>query len=130
MNNPSSFTILSMYMQPLFSSFSCSFLFYSLLLLLSSLSAPSYHLKIKSRNREGKKGLATKVERKKGPENSKLFPHRLSSPHRLHFPFSLVAPCRDPALITATGCTTQLRPAWVLKASPYTVCMYYGWMDG
>lgn len=39
--------------------------------------------------------------------------------YRLHFPFSLLAPCRDPAL--AHLHSNQLRPAWVLMHSPYTV---------
>lgn len=38
---------------------------------------------------------------------------------RLHFPFSLIAPCRDPSL--ASLHLNQLRPAWVLQHSPYTV---------
>ena len=43
-------------------------------------------------------------------------------PKRLHFPFSLLAPCRDPAL--APLHLNQLRPAWVLQHSPYTVRAY------
>lgn len=42
---------------------------------------------------------------------------------RLHFPFSLVAPCRDLKCLMALGKTgvNSLSPGWVLKSSPYTV---------
>lgn len=39
--------------------------------------------------------------------------------NRLYFPFSLLAPCRDPSLTHLH--LNQLRPAWVLQHSPYTV---------